>query len=245
MNNKILEKLKNNTLQTISELKIKPRPKWIFQIKEIIIWVVFGLSTIFGGLAFTLILHLMQRDFIPVLHFLNTHEYLLYFPFFWVFFLSLFIALSIIYWKKSDNGYKQKPIIIFFVSILTSIIIGSFLFLFQMGEPIYNVTHKMPGPFQLEKMQDRIWLEKNSNRISGEIISELEDNHFSLQNFCQKNIKEIYTNKLPKEQFIFIKKGNQVRIITDHDLNNLNNIEALAILNWDKPFLPNPNCLKK
>ena len=110
----------NNTdrlLNTIKERNIQPTPRWYFLIKNLLIWLGFALAILLGGLAFSVILFAIQQTDFNVTSHLGHSRLELFLgllPFAWVFFLIIFLALSIITFRYSPKGYKFSLICIRF-----------------------------------------------------------------------------------------------------------------------------------
>ncbi|NQT50176.1 hypothetical protein HQ571_05765 [Candidatus Kuenenbacteria bacterium] len=222
------------TLEKIKDSKMKPKSKWYFLFREVMIWVLFGLSIIIGSIAFALILHLLKNDLWLMRRFLRIHEYLLYFPFFWLILLVVFIVLAYFHWQKTEKGYKFQPIVIILVSVVLSLILGTVLYSFDLGRPIDRGAMKaVPGYGKMAKMRGEHWMGQSQNRLAGEVFSEMKDKKFLLKSFSNEDWN-IFAEQVPDGELIIIKIGDKIRILGEREDQNI--FQAKLILPWEKPF---------
>ncbi|MBT5338676.1 hypothetical protein HN858_04670 [Candidatus Falkowbacteria bacterium] len=228
------KKLALKILEKIKQHYIKPKPKWHFWIKEIILWFLFGVSIVIGSLAFTLIIHLLKNDILPMRKFLHANEYFLYFPFFWLLILVVFIALAYYHWQKTEKGYKYKPLIILGVSILTSLLISCILLNLNLGRPLTKQANQLPGYSKLGKMRGQHWLKQNPNRLAGQVLSEIENNQFLLLDASEIEWTILTDENTYPEDLSFILPNEKLRLFGEKETDDT--FQAIKILPWDFPI---------
>ncbi len=136
MESNLTEKIINK----ITEDKLNPKPRWGFLLKNYLFWFVFGLSSIIGGFAVSVILHI-AKSFYSL-----TGSGWVYFPLFWIVFLSIFSLIAFLNVKHTRKAYKINPFLWVLISIFVSFVIGGGIYSFGLADNFEEQCyHHLPG----------------------------------------------------------------------------------------------------
>jgi len=215
--NKILEKIKKE--------HIKPKPRWEFLLKNYAIWIIFTSAVIIGSLATAVVIFMATHyNYVVTENFLT--EILIKLPYFWFIILIVFILIAIYNLKHTKKGYKYNIFLIIFLSIISSLIIGSIIYAFEGGEQLEDIFYRRV-PFYQKIMQYRgkMLLHPEQGVIPGVII-EINGDDIIVQDF-RGTVWNITTST---EQLII---GQRIHLIGEM-INELE-FEIKKIEPWFKP----------
>jgi len=173
----------------IKEKDLKPLPRWQFLMKDSIMWTLFIFSTLFGALAFSIILYAIQQvDFNLFGHMTHSgYELLLSLvPLIWIIFLIVSIFLIIISIKNSRKGYKFSPLTILGLGTALSILLGTLFFITGGGKWLEHAfAQKITQYDSIEDRKIEVWSVPEDGTLSGKILS-VTDESFELEDFKGK-----------------------------------------------------------
>ena len=164
-----------NIIEKIKTEKLEPKSRWRFLLKNYLIWILGGLSLLFGSLATSVVIYLLKHsnwqlaekgdDFWSF--------FLLTIPYFWIIFLSLFVFVIYYNFKHTKKGYKYKPLHIIIIAILASIIIGELFYLAGLSKKIDDVLGAR-APFYKEMFNPQLhyWCNPDKGRLAGILLNE-------------------------------------------------------------------------
>jgi hypothetical protein len=202
-------------IDRIKEQEIKPTPKWIFTLKNLSLWLVFGLSVIFGALAFSVILFVVQQaDFNMMSHLDHSRMemFLGLLPIIWLIFLILFFIISIFCIRNSWKGYKFSAIKQIGISFVLSMALGTLLFVLGGGQWIENAFKVNVATYQsLDERKQQMWSKPTEGYLSGKIIS-VNDKHIILKDFKQQEWTIEYTDSFISSM-VMLEKDEVIKII--------------------------------
>ncbi len=159
-------------LERIKESGIKPISKNIFNLKRVIFWAFVGMALIVGIVSFSVTLSLLFNNDWDLYNKFGFNFILKTLPYFWFVCLMVFALLCEFYYRKTLLGYRHRVVTIVGIYIVLTIIFGSVLHFFGMGEIIENSFSKnIPAyrGFMFDK--NEFWSQPEEGLISGKIIS--------------------------------------------------------------------------
>jgi hypothetical protein len=230
-------------LDTIKGKNIKPKPRWHFIMRQVLIWFTSLLSIVVGSFAFSVILFRMVNNdwevlkFInrsPVAHALNT------LPYIWIVLLILFIALAYYNARHTKGAYKYQAYWFIVGSVVISIAVGGIFYAFGIGPRIHYAVEKIPFIKELMYDRDKIWMNADDGFIAGEVTEMLSGvGMFQLEDLDNKLwVVRPGDEYYPPPQHFIIEKGVMVRICgekIDEDL-----FEAIKVM----PYQMGPGIMK-
>ncbi|HEY5587403.1 MAG TPA: hypothetical protein VIK86_00445 [Candidatus Paceibacterota bacterium] len=213
-------------LQRIKESGIKPISKNIFNLKRVIFWSLVGVSIIIGAISFSVTLSLLFNNDWDLYNKYGFNFILRTLPYFWVVCLLLFTILGEFYYRKTFFGYRHKVVTIIGVYIILTIIIGSILHLFRIGEIIEgSISENISIYSVLTFDKNELWSHPEEGLISGKIIS-ITGNLINIVDFNNVtwniNIDNAIIGKKVK-----IKEGETIKILGDIDGDNIFTAEEI------------------
>ncbi|MDD5551832.1 MAG: hypothetical protein PHI88_01580 [Candidatus Pacebacteria bacterium] len=218
-----MEKISKKTLERIKKEKITPVPRWRFLLKNYVTWLFFGLSIIIGSISFAVLLFMiLSNDWDIYKYFQKSFfEYLIgSLPYLWIIFLAVFLFLADYNLKNTKGGYRHKTYLVLILSIIISIILGSFLYSFGFGERINDVfADNFPYYRKTFYQRQEIWTNPEKGLLGGVIVKVKNESEFSLKDFKNK-IWQIKARDTNFKGNVTIQEGGKVKIIgKTKDLN--------------------------
>lgn len=172
-------------LKCIRENKIKPCSKWKFLLKNYLFWSLFGLSTLIGAMAVSVIFFILTNNDWDIYRYLGKSflsYILILMPYFWIVVLIFLTGTAYFNYRCTRKGYLFNPYGVIFTSIFISIILGGALFGFGMGEKVEDIfTRNIPYYAGVNMQKKIIWNNPEKGLLAGEIIEIRNENSFSLK----------------------------------------------------------------
>ena len=183
-----MKDLSKNIVETIKKEKIIPVPKWHFLLKNYVVWGLFLISSVIGGIAFSIIL--LQLSDIDWEIVRRTHsgagEWLMIIaPYFWIIILILFIGIACHNFRHTSKGYKSGTFLILGTSVLVSLIAGSIVFATGISRNIETLGNAIPYFREIHSPRMRFWMQENRGLMAG-VIEELLQDEIRLRNLRDK-----------------------------------------------------------
>lgn len=222
----------NNTgqeiLDKIKEQNIQPKKRWEFLFKNYLLWLAFVLAIILGGLASSATIFIFKHatwvELAP--GFSPLKRLWINLPLFWLLSFSLFCFLAWYDFKHTKRGYRYSPLIIVFVSIVLSVILGVAMYTLGLGQKLEdNFFRRVPLYQQMFGRGGRMLVEPGNGHIAG-VIQSIEGSKIIVEDF-RGRIFELSTTT---EKF---QVGQ--RVILFGSLDSANNFTCDNIQAWFKP----------
>ncbi|MCX6795759.1 MAG: hypothetical protein NT165_03500 [Candidatus Falkowbacteria bacterium] len=210
-----MQDLSDKVLMTINQKSIKPRPKWYFLMRGCVLWGLAGLTTLLGGLAFSLIIFFTYFQGFGLSHPHDTGKIrwlLVSVPYAW--FLVFLLLIGVIYYnlKHLKKSYKYPAYLLVVASLCGSIILGALI----SGMGIHrrmNIELSRRLPFYGQIFDARIpaWGRPGEGALAGKIGS-TTDEAFILQDFNGQEWRIIFRDDTVEEAAVLIVPEQMVLI---------------------------------
>lgn len=173
MNTEIQEKtsLSAAVLDRIEHERVSQVPRWQFLLTEYGVWILWGLSVLFGAIAFSvMLLYLLHAGFAfrEATHDTAFGFFMDMLPYLWI---TVFILMAILAQhnlRHTKRGYRYPVWQILLCSILTSFMGGAVLHYVGLNYAVDAQAGKsIPMYTALEKMETRIWQQPEQGRLVG------------------------------------------------------------------------------
>lgn len=220
--------LSKEVLQKIKDLR--PTPKWQFLLKDYTVWGFSVLLLIIGSLAFSVIIFLVANNDWVVYE--NINDSLLEFilltlPYVWIALLGIFIIIADYNFKHTKRGYKYGLQTIVISSIVISIIFGSILYNFGVGQAIDRVfEQKIPFYPKMIFQKHKMWIQPEKGLVAG-VIVEMDIENLELKDI-QGNIWKVDIKEVKLPPMFELEQGMQIKIAGEKLENDI--FKALRIL---------------
>jgi hypothetical protein len=184
-----MKKLCDRVLDKIKEEKISPRPRWIFFLRDCVIWSAFAISVIVGSLAFCVILTVALNNDWDIYEYLGRtplQHIVFSLPYFWIVILFLFFALAYFNYKHTKKGYQYHAFTVLGLSVLSSIVFGSILSASGAGIKIDRYLDKNFSNFETInccQVHQDVWSHPEKGLLGGTIKEIVDLKDFRLEDY--------------------------------------------------------------
>lgn len=166
--------ISEKVLHELETKQLAPHSRLRFLLKRALLWSVYTLSILLGGLATSATIYFMsdrEWGLLPRLRMTFLDTVLTVLPFFWLALLAALFVAAYFDFKHTDRGYRIRPVYIIASNLLLSVLLG---FTFHFGGISQTVDNyldlRMPS-FPSSLAQKRaIWSRPDVGLLSGEII---------------------------------------------------------------------------
>ncbi len=165
--------ISKNIIEKIKKECIKPTPKWVFLLKNSVIWGIFAFSILLGSIAVSIIIFQLNDVDWNVYH--QTEHgvaefVILAVPYFWVLLMGGFLYLAHHYFYHTKAGYRYSVFLVFGLSLVTSAVIGSGFYASGFSEKMEELFVKIPHYEMLHYGKRVLWQRPHSGFLSGTIL---------------------------------------------------------------------------
>lgn len=187
--------LGKNILKEIKKEKIKPRAKWLFVLKNIFTWILGIFSLIISSLSVSVIINIINNNDYPLFRMMHPSPVRIIIqtlPYFWIMGIIIFVIIFRYTLKQTKDGYKIEVYKIIIISVLLSIILGTFFYVLGIGTNIDKFFSRKSGLYnQMMKPCHTMWTQENQGMIAGKILTIIDQNNFDLEDLNQKQWRVI------------------------------------------------------
>jgi len=175
-------------LDRIEQERVRPRPRWEFTLKNYFFWSLGALAVILGALAFaTALFKVTAVDWrlSPITHASFWSFLIEVMPFLWIGALALFVLIGYRNIRWTNHGYRYSLAVITLGAVLSSLTVGTGLFLFGMGSVVDEAIGDHPPFYRPAGALERSWwLAPEQGFLIGSIITQTPDGaSFILRDF--------------------------------------------------------------
>lgn len=178
-----MKDLSKNILEIIKKEKIIPVPKWHFLLKDYVVWGLFLISSIIGGIAFSIILLQLsdiEWEIVNKTRLSTIERFMTVAPYFWLLILILFIGIAYHNFRHTNKGYKSGTFLVLGTSVLVSLVAGSIVFATGISRHIETFGNNIPNFREIHSPHMRLWMQENNGLTAG-VIEELHQNKILLR----------------------------------------------------------------
>lgn len=169
--------ISKNTLLKIKYQRIIPRSRRYFLFKHSSIWVLFGISILFGSIASGVaIFQLTTAEWDLYRHLQHSlpEFVLLVMPYFWLIFLAGFSTAAYCYFRRTEGGYRYRVATVVLLSVVLSITGGTGLFAVGFSERLEAVFQEtLPFYPEIADHRRKMWMRPRDGLLAGKIIEVL------------------------------------------------------------------------
>lgn len=170
--------LSDEVLEKIKREHIKPKSKWLFLLKDYVVWLVFVVSIILGSLSFSTILHFWEMNDWDAFYLVNENFLafiILTMPYFWFAGFVIFVIISYYYLKRTREGYKYEFIKVVALNLALSLVFGSVLYSIGAGRAVDDEFARRSAFYSdMRTRQSYVWFRPEQGVIVGRIV-EVQD----------------------------------------------------------------------
>ncbi|MCX6793273.1 MAG: hypothetical protein NTY12_04585 [Candidatus Falkowbacteria bacterium] len=234
--------LAQSILHRVTDDKLKPKPRWQFITKQILIWFGVLLSVVVGSISSSILFFLIINNDWEAYDLVTknlAYFILLTLPYFWLVILAGFIVLAYFYMRKTKHGYRYSLLRLSIIYLVLCSIIGGTAYAYGGSEEIDRLlTVNVPIYKKIVNQQTNRWSQPKAGLISGELKKvDTEKKELILED-ADDNVWRIDYSKSKLNEKIKLNKGERIRIIGDEE--DKENFKAKDIL-VNKPTIHKRN----
>lgn len=230
-----MSKLSQNILSLIQERQLKPRPRYLFLLKNYVLWAVFSAAVILGALAVSTILFMVTSHDWDVYEYLDRSLFGYIFvslPYLWLVIFVLFIWLAYYYFRHTKHGYRYGFWLVTLVCVLASLWLGVLLFWGGLNSQIHDLFSKRLAIYnKLVYTKRDIWHYAEKGLLAGKIIETVGDHDFMLKDLSGDYW---YVANEADDAGVVIQPGIKLKIIGQ--LQPDGSFEALSLRPWNEQW---------
>lgn len=180
-----MTELSETVLHTIQEKNIKPRPRWFFVVKWLMIWSILAVTFIVGSLASSATIFMLlnadwevyeQLNRSPLVHALSI------LPYFWIVLVALSVALVYINLRQTRHGYRYTTLLLVGGSVVTSVVLGGVLYASGVGVYLDRVfARSLPFYNSFVERNQEIWSRPDTGLMAGRVMTMHGPNSFVIR----------------------------------------------------------------
>ena len=183
--------ISEKVIKKIKKDKIEPHSKKRFILKRTAIWMLLGLSLLLGIVACSVVIFQIKHaewDFYHLLDYTLLRYIILILPYFWITFLIIFLILVYLNFRRTERGYRIKPVLVIFCTFLISILGGFLLYQTGFSEKLEAVfQEKIPVYRWVNSGRHRMWMSPHRGLLSGEILKLVSSQEIEFRDLQGKN----------------------------------------------------------
>lgn len=220
-------------ISKITSGDIKQNPSWYFVFRNYIFWSVFFIFTIFGSIAFSIILYAMTDGDFDLLLFSGSKIEFLFsiLPLLWIFFLAIFSVVSIFGIRHTKTGYRYSFLKILSINILLSVLLGSIFFYYRGAEKTERIFAENVAIYKsFEEHRISRWSNPQHGFLSGIILENKNNEIVVVKDFNNKQWNVYIQDVFIRSKF-YLNKGEKIKIRGKILENNI--FKAQEIRKWE------------
>lgn len=176
--------LSQKVLEQIQKEHIKPKPRWEFLLKDYVIWGLFVIVIAIGSVSVSVIIFMTRHDLPYVAR--EAKALMISLPYFWLILMALFLGLAYYNFKHTKTGYRYNAYVIFFLSFILSIALGSIIYASGGARKLEEACyHRLPMYQLMMDRRGQVWVEVSQGKLAGTIL-EVKPENIRLESFDDK-----------------------------------------------------------
>ncbi len=201
-------------IETIKKEKIKPKPKWVFNLNNFLLWLMYFLFVLVGAISFSVILFAIQQTDFELLSHMGHSKlelFLSILPFIWLVLLIVFILGSLYAIYYSQRGYKFTFSRLIAINVGLSVLIGTMFFIGGGASWFENAFAIRTGFYEsIQKKKEKVWQNPDKGNLAG-VIYDVKDGILEFYDFENKKwIINIDSTFIANP--ILLEKGEKIKI---------------------------------
>lgn len=168
----------------IKEEGINPRPKWVFDARNYLIWASIVVFILLEGMAVSVIVYILRYSEWGVYRQATDswgEFFLLFLPVFWLVVTAAAIFIVFYNLRHTKKGYRYPAYVFITTTIFLGAVLGGAFFYAGLGGFIDNVLGKQ-APYYDKIINPRVsfWCQPQEGRLIGVVSSSVDDRSFVL-----------------------------------------------------------------
>lgn len=227
--------LEKQILEKIKERKLRPTPKGYFYVRDVAIWMLFGIFVAAMSLGFAMTMFMIRGTDFGLFEKLglSSGEKIIYsIPFFWIAASAAVAVAAFVNFRNTRRGYRMNGRQFSIIAALVALAFGSILYSMDVSKYVNKkASEKVPLYNSIVPLNTNTWLDPAHGLLSGVVRDRESESDFFLRDangvlwhVTGKNIK------VP-EGFIWA-SGDRIKLIGRE--TGLDEFQAIEILPWEE-----------
>ncbi len=209
--------ISKETLKKIKNEQVHPKPRWYFLTRNYFYWFMFSFTTALGGIAFGMILLItsdLDWDIYPYLGISLPEAVVISLPYLWIVLLIFFLFITYYHFTHTRTGYRYRFIVIFFLSFLTSALLGFYFYQYGWTETVERqLRNRVPAYQRMVYNRENQWTHPERGLLCGVVIEIMpEKNRLLLEDYLNKKW-EISSNQARVRDNMPLARNQHIKII--------------------------------
>lgn len=167
-------------MTTIKKDHITPVPRWVFVLRNGLVWLLGALMIALSATAIATILYLVRTndwDIYKELASSLTSFVVTTIPYAWFVILGILMLSAYLLFIRTPHGYRYRLVAVTASGIVVSSLLGSIMYAAGVGERVDEyVRKKAPTYHAILSPHSRVWQEPKLGRIAGDVVELNEKN---------------------------------------------------------------------
>ncbi|MBT3292695.1 hypothetical protein HN512_05030 [Candidatus Peregrinibacteria bacterium] len=206
----------NRVSKKIRKKSVRPIPSWLFVIRNDLFWALAVLSICFGGIIASLWIFLIRQEEFDLYYLVlvdsDAFIILVLLPCLWLLLMFLLIGTTIFNLKHTNKGYRFRVFPVLVATILSSLILGSFLHSTGWSYSLDLLLKQNIQPYR--EVRDRrvnLWINPEDGMMSG-VIEKVKNDILYVRDL-DGYIWEVDIAGIPRPPLELMQIGMHIRIL--------------------------------
>jgi len=206
-----MTKISKSVIDKIDEKHIKPIPKWEFVLLNVLMWALFVVTILLGGIATSIVILKLSNTQWALAPRIGGNFFIVL-PYIWFGLLALMIIIGSKIFERTKKGYKSNHWAIAGISILASIVIGCIFYSTHAAENVEETMQRhLPAYKELQQMREKVWHLPEEGMLPGRIVEQTSETLIILNDLTGQTWEvNIEDAKMPRD--IRLKVGMPVLV---------------------------------
>ena len=228
-------------LDRITDEHVTPRPRWEFLMKNYVFWTLGTIAVLFGAVACSAMLFEITNADWRLSVATHTDPVSFFFavaPFLWIGMLAIFVFVGYMNVRSTRHGYRYPLALIALGAVLTSLTLGSGLYVAGFGATIEESIGDHPPFYRPIMMRERSWwLAPQKGLLGGEVLQAAPNvASFALRDFSGQEW-QVNGSDLSQPDRAVVARGGMVHVIgvpTESSIASTTRFHACFVFPWEK-----------
>jgi len=214
MNKNLIQKINKE----IKDNDLKPTKRWIFQVKNLALWIPGILSINIGALAVSSLIFGIDHGGLRYASYFETSFLIVAIqalPYIWIILVTVFGGIAIRSLRITRHGYRYKAATLILVSLIMSIILGGVGYVTGIGQYIDSTLEQVSPRISALGQQQAFWNNPEHGRLAG-TVRKVHDEFFTVKDITGETWLVTLDEVFRKDSVILnalVDRNNKVRVI--------------------------------
>ncbi len=236
------DSVKDRVFAALDESNVQPRSKYYFLCLNWLVWGLWALSVLFGGLAVAVVTFVSTHRYYDIYE--ATHENFYTFilealPYVWFVVFGGMLLLAVWQLRNTRRGYRQSVSVLAGSSFVFSLVLGGLFHVGGFGWTLDNWLGQVAPMYASQAaMERKMWQNPNEGRLIGRQVRVASTSPIRIQFTDIDGAQwQIVSTDLSEQDLGFLSKGLQVRLLGQRTSSSSKSFHGCGVFPWmfDQP----------